>query len=440
MKKRVAKTKFPKRLVPKKKRVAAYARVSSGKDAMLHSLSEQISYYSTMIQNQPDWEYAGVYADEATTGTKENRAEFQRMLAACREGRIDLILTKSISRFARNTVTLLETVRELKSIHVDVFFEREQIHSISGDGELMLSILASFAQEESRSVSDNCKWRIRNNFKQGIPCCNQILGYRWVDGHYEIIPEEAEIVRMIFRDYLSGMGRVLIHKKLLELCLPTKMGGRWTEGSVASILKNEKYCGDLLLQKTYIVDPITKKKCINHGELKRYYVRDAHEAIVSREDYERAQEILRAGRQKFHPNSQTPVHYPFTGKLECGICGAMYRRKITGSEPKYKKPVWICPTYNQLGKQACASKQIPEDILQNVTTSVLGLEEFNPSIFEKQIERIHVVTRNKLLFVFRDGRRVSREWQDASRKWSGEQKEEARKRYYEYLERSQAHA
>ena len=328
MNNRVAKTKFPKRLVPKKKRVTAYARVSSGKDAMLHSLSEQISYYSAMIQNRPDWEYAGVFADEATTGTKENRAEFQRMLTACREGQIDLILTKSISRFARNTVTLLETVRELKGIHVDVFFEREQIHSMSGDGELMLSILASFAQEESRSVSDNCKWRIRNNFRQGTPSCCQILGYRWVDGRYEIIPEEAETVRMIFRDYLSGMGRVLIHKKLLELGLPTKTGGQWTDNGIAHLLRNEKYCGDLMLQKTYIADPITKKKCINHGELKRYYVRDAHEAIVSREDFERVQEMLRAGQEKYKHSPQAPVHYPFTGKIECGVCGAMYRRKI----------------------------------------------------------------------------------------------------------------
>lgn len=439
MGKRVAQTKFPKRLVPKKKRVAAYARVSSGKDAMLHSLSEQISYYSTMIQNRPDWEYAGVYADEATTGTKENRAEFQRMLTACRVGQIDLILTKSISRFARNTVTLLETVRELKSIHVDVFFEREQIHSMSGDGELMLSILASFAQEESRSVSDNCKWRIRNNFKQGTPSCCQILGYRWVDGRYEIVPEEAETVRMIFRDYLSGMGRVLIHKKLLELGLPTKTGGQWTDNGIAHLLRNEKYCGDLMLQKTYVADPITKKKCINHGELKRYYVRDAHEAIVSREDFERVQEILRAGQAKYQHHPQAPVHYPFTGKIECGVCGAMYRRKIAGSEPKYKKPVWICQTFNRLGKQFCASKQIPEDILKSVTASVLGMEAFDAGIFERQIERIRVIGPNQLMFLFRDGHRISREWQDASRKWSDAQKEAARKRYYEQIERSRAH-
>ena len=227
MGKRVVQTRFSQSVIPKKKRVAAYARVSSGKAAIF--ASEQIRYYSAMIQQRSDW-VRRVYADEAITGNKENRAEFQRMLAACREGKIDLILTKSISRFARNTVTLLETVRELKRIHVDVFFEREQIHSMSGDGELMLSILASFAQEESRSVSDNCKWRIRNNFRQGIPSCFQILGYRWANGHYEIIPEEAEIVRMIYRITSSGMGRGLIKGCWNQALRPKQ---HWTDGGIA---------------------------------------------------------------------------------------------------------------------------------------------------------------------------------------------------------------
>ena len=159
-----------------KKRVAAYARVSTGKDAMLHSLSEQVSYYSALIRQTPGWQYAGVYADEAMTGTKENRAEFQRLLADCREGKIDLILTKSISRFARNTVNLLETVRELKALGVDIHFERERIHTMSGDGELMLSILASFAQEESRSISENVTWGQRKRFADGKVNCQADYG------------------------------------------------------------------------------------------------------------------------------------------------------------------------------------------------------------------------------------------------------------------------
>ena len=425
-------------IMPKKKRVAAYARVSSGKDAMLHSLSEQVSYYSGLIRQNPGWQYAGVYADEAMTGTKENRAEFQRMLADCREGKIDLILTKSISRFARNTVNLLETVRELKALGVDIHFERERIHTMSGDGELMLSILASFAQEESRSVSDNCKWRIRNNFKQGIPCCNQIFGFDWVDGRYEVVPEDAEIVRMIFDSYLHGLGRGLILRKVLALNIAPRLGGQWTEGSIVRMLTNEKYCGDLMLQKTFVVDPITKRKIANNGELKRYYVRDAHEAIISREDYERVQEMLHINRRKYNPNPQAPEHYPFTGKIACGICSAAYRRKINGAAP-YTKPVWICQTYNRLGKQACASKQIPEDILERLSAEVLGADTFDPVTFTQQIASMRTIGRNQLVFVFRDGRQVIKRWENDSRKWSEEQKEQARRRYFAQRERRNTH-
>ena len=190
----------------RKKQVAAYTRVSSGKDAMLHSLSAQVSYYNDLIQKEDGWEFVGVYSDEAITGTKEGRADFQRMLADCRNGKIDMIITKSISRFARNTVTLLETVRMLKALGVDVFFEEQNIHTMSADGELMLTILASYAQEESRSASENQKWRIKKNFESGMPWCGRMLGYRIKDGQYYIIEDEAEVVRRIYRDYLAGAG------------------------------------------------------------------------------------------------------------------------------------------------------------------------------------------------------------------------------------------
>ena len=170
---------------------------------MLHSLSAQVSYYSSYIQKHREWQYTGVYADEALTGTKDDRADFQRLLTDCRAGLIDLVITKSISRFARNTVTMLETVRELKNLNVDVFFEKESIHSISGDGELMLTILASFAQEESLSVSENCKWRMRDKFKKGIPNTLEVYGYTISKARFEIVPNEAETVRLIFSEYLS---------------------------------------------------------------------------------------------------------------------------------------------------------------------------------------------------------------------------------------------
>lgn len=263
----VERIRFPDKPTVKLLRTAAYARVSSGKDAMLHSLSAQVSYYNSLIQSNPEWLFCGVYADEALTGTKDNRENFQRLLSECRVGRIDLIITKSISRFARNTVTLLETIHELKELSVDVYFEEQNIHSISPDGEFMLTLLGSYAQEESYSASENQKWRIRKDFEHGRLGSITMLGYeRNIDGTLIIVPEEAEIVRMIFNDFLSGMGKNAIANKLLTMGVPAKGGGIWTAWSIRHILKNEKYCGDLLLQKSFRENHIAKRKMPNNGD------------------------------------------------------------------------------------------------------------------------------------------------------------------------------
>ena len=251
----------------RKKRVAAYARVSSGKDAMLHSLSAQVSYYSDLIQNHGDWLYTGVYSDEAKTGTKDSRAGFQNLVADCRAGKIDMVITKSISRFARNTVTLLQTVREFKALGVDIYFEEQNIHTISGDGELMMTILASYAQEESRSASENQKWRIKRSFESGIPWDRTLMGYRMENEHYVIVPREAEIVRRIYNEYLSGSGYQLIAKRLNEEGVPSRFGGKWNQSAVSRILSNHTYTGNLLLQKTFRENHITKRKIFNNGEV-----------------------------------------------------------------------------------------------------------------------------------------------------------------------------
>ena len=273
----------------RRKRVAAYARVSSGKDAQLHSLSAQISYYNNLIGNRGDWELVGIYADEAMTGTKENRPQFQRLLGDCRAGKIDMVIAKSITRLARNTVTLLETARELKALNIDIYFEKENIHTLSSDGELMLTLLASFAQEESRSASENVKWRIRKNFEKGIPTGGSMLGYRYEKGVLQVVPEEAETVKLIFDDFLSGMSATAIAKKLNRLKLPTKRGGLWSKVSVDTILRQDKYTGDLILQKTYKSDHINKKRMENHGELPMYYVENSHEALIYKETFEMVQ-------------------------------------------------------------------------------------------------------------------------------------------------------
>ena len=294
---------FPKQM-PKPKRVAAYARVSSAKDAMHHSLSAQVSHYSSYIQSHPGWEYVGVYADEAKTGTKENREQFQKLLADCRAGKIDIVLTKSVSRFARNTVTLLETVRELKGLGVDVHFEEQNIHTLSADGELMLSILASFAQAESQSVSENQKWRVKKNFSEGKPWSATLLGYRYHDGKLVIEPTEAEIVRRVFAEYLSGKGFVAIANGLRADGIPTRQGGTWCKATISKMLRNYTYTGNLLLQKTFNENYMTKRKCTNHGELPMYHAVDTHEAIIDMDTFQAVQTEIDRRAKKYTSTEQ----------------------------------------------------------------------------------------------------------------------------------------
>jgi site-specific DNA recombinase len=237
---------------PRKRKVAAYARISIEKGRTPHSLSAQISYYSKFIQGNADWEYAGVYADKAVSGLTTDRPEFQRMLSDARDGKIDIILTKSISRFARNTVDLLETVRELKDLGIEVRFQKEKIHTLSEDGELMLSLLASFAQEESRSISENVKWGIRKNFQKGIGNSFHIYGYRWTGKEFVIVEEEAKIVRLIYDNYLKGISAEKTEKQLEEMGVKSYTGGHFGNNSIRQILKQERYTGNTLFQKTHI--------------------------------------------------------------------------------------------------------------------------------------------------------------------------------------------
>lgn len=418
-----------KKILPvQRKRVAAYVRVSSGKDAQLHSLSAQISYYNNYIGSRGDWELAGIYADEAMTGTKDNRPEFQKMLTDCRAGKIDMVIAKSITRLARNTVTLLETARELKALGIDIYFEKENIHSLSTDGELMLTLLASFAQEESRSVSENVKWRIRKKFEAGIPTGQRLLGYYFKDGMLQVVPEEAKIVRQIFDDFLSGMGRSAIVRKLNRMGITTVHGNPWDTNTLYYLLRNEKYTGNLLLQKTYSLDHISKKDVKNHGELPMYYVEDSHEAIIDQETFDRVQRELDLRAEKFHrPNTGCESH-PMIGFLRCGICGRRYRRRIIHANGKYRKAAWICPTFDNCGKAVCPSQQIPEDILVNKTLEVLGIADLSREILQQQIKEIQVPQHNTLVYVFQDGNTEEVHWQNPSRResWSKEAKQKAR--------------
>lgn len=224
-------------------RVAAYARVSADKDAAFHSLEVQTEYYENCIVAHPDWKLVAIYSNNAISGTVVDRPEFQRMMEDARAGKIDRIITKSITRFARDTVVLLESVRELKRLGVDVYFEKEDMHSISPDGELLLTLLAMYAEEEARSASENQKWRIKKKFEQGQTTVGKMLGYRLVNGKLTTVPEEAEVVRQIFRDFLSGMSIHAITKKLNRSALPASRSDIWGRATIAKILKNEKYTG-----------------------------------------------------------------------------------------------------------------------------------------------------------------------------------------------------
>jgi DNA invertase Pin-like site-specific DNA recombinase len=413
-----------------RKRVAAYVRVSSGKDAMLHSLSAQISYYNRYIGKRGDWEFSGIYADEGISGTKDTRPEFQRMLEDCRSKKIDMVITKSITRFARNTATLLQTVRELKLLGIDVYFEKENINSLSTDGEFMLTILASYAQEESRSVSENQKWRIRKMFAQGRPNTCNMLGYRLFDGKLYIVPEEAEIVKTIFSDYLSDMGVNAIMKKLNDAGLSTKSGAVWHESALQKILRNEKYSGDMLLQKTFSPDHLSRKKLINRGELPMYQVIDSHDAIIDKETFARVQREIYCRAAKYHNENQPNKQYIFTSLIYCGQCGKHYRRKQTNAGTKYAKAVWICTTFNSQGKNHCPSQQIPESILLEKTTEVLGTTELGMELLKKSISIIRIPGHNRIEYIFKDGRSVEVTWENPSRRksWDETKRQAARER------------
>lgn len=400
-------------ILPLRKRVAAYARVSSGKDEALHSLASQVSFYSGLIHRNKDWEYAGVYADEAFTGTKDNRPEFKRLVADCKKGKIDIVLTKSLSRFARNTVTTLETVRLLKEYGVDVWFEKENIHSLSGDGEFMLTILASFAQEESLSASENQKWKIRKNFEDGQPSYTRLIGYYLNGDTFIIIPEEAEVVRLIFNSYLSGMGLLAICKMLMEEGYPTINGGQWRESTMRRILTNEKYVGDMLLQKTFREDHITKKTRRNKGQLPKYYIEDAHEPIIDRGTFRKVQEEIKRRAKKYATDMKPITQSDFTKKIVCEQCGAHYRRKVVAGG----KVVWICGTFNRLGKAYCPSQQIPEEILKELIGST-------------ELSEIRIPCANTVKIVLPDGTETVRTWQNRSRSesWTLEMKQKARER------------
>lgn len=416
-------------------RVAAYARVSSDKDAAFHSLEAQTEYYEEYVSAHKDWELVSIYSDNGISGTIINRPEFRRMLEDCRAGKIDLVITKSVTRFARNTVVLLETVRELKALGIDCYFEKENMHSISPDGELLLTLLAMYAEEEARSVSENQKWRVRKKFENGEPWVGNMLGYRLIHGKLVIIPEEAEIVRRIFNEYLDGNGTIKICRGLNQDGIVSFTGAKWRRSTVSTILHNEKYAGNMLLQKTYCGDFRTKRSKRNPGILRQYYVEGSHEPIISPEIFDAVQKEIERRKEIFaKTSSNVEKQYLFTGMIQCGICGHLYFRRITGSNNiPYRKPIWICHEFFELGKAVCTSQQIPESILIEKTKAILSVDELTRDIIAERIVRIEVPGHNVLKYVLKDGSQTEIHWKHRSRSesWTPEMRQAAREKALE---------
>lgn len=366
------------------KRVAAYCRVSTDREEQEHSFETQKAMYTEMIMMKPTWQMAGIYADEGITGTvAKKRPGFMKMIEDCRKGKIDMIVTKSVSRFSRNNLDCLMYVRELKQLGIPIIFEKEGINTIQVSSELLLTLFGALSQAESESISMNVKLGIRQSLKNGNVrfSYKTFLGYRkGTDGQPEIVPEQADIVRRIYNDFLAGATYLEIAKRLTEENVPT-MGGenRWFSERIKSILKNEKYKGDALLQKTYITDPISKRVKKNNGELPMYYVENSHPAIIERRIFDRVQEEIarRAGKKKVkQTGTKTELgrysgKYALTELLYCGECGTPYRR-CTWSRDGKKKIVWRCVSRLDYGKKYCKnSPSVEESRLHNAIAAAI---------------------------------------------------------------------
>ena len=371
----------------KQRRVAAYARVSTASDEQLNSVEAQKDYFDKLIRQRSDWIFVGVYADEGITGTSINRREaFNRMVTDALAGNIDLIVTKSISRFARNTVDTLNTIRQLKAANVEVFFEKENIYTMDSKGEFLITLLSSIAEEESRSISENVKWGQRKRFADGkysVPY-KHFLGYRkGTDGGMEIVPEEAKVVRWIYHMFLEGISPTAIATILTTATIPSPAGSnQWWPKTVMSILTNEKYYGAARLQKTYIADHITHEQRINNGELPSYFVENGHPGIVPKSVFMEVQDRLQ------HPDRNSSSFTLFANQIFCADCGGTYGRQYWHSTT-YNNPVWKC-NYKHLHRGGCQTPHLYEVLLIGAFRDIIQILYDNyPQVLEDCIATIN---------------------------------------------------
>ncbi len=389
----------------KRLKVAAYARVSVDFEKSLHSLSTQIEYYRNTIMGNPQWIFVGVYSDEGISGTGiEHRSGFKKLIEDCDGGLIDIILTKSIQRFARNTVDLLKTVRHLKEIGVEVRFEKENISSLSMEGELMLTILASFAQEESRSISENQRWAIQKKFEKGIPHCKfRVYGYRWRGNTLVPVANESAIVKEIYEQYLRGLTMIGIANQLNEEGKKTREGKPWTDAHIRRILKNITYTGNLLLQKQYRSDSFPKRTIINRGEKPMFLIENNHQGIIEESCWKKVQDEIQRRRDRgtfCHPTT-------FTCKIKCGHCGNNYHRKLNREATI---PYWFWTCTGKERKHICANTDVKEDVIKAACAYVLDIESFDETLFEEKVHSLTINGTDSITFLFFDGTEKTIKW------------------------------
>ncbi|WP_425603003.1 recombinase family protein [Streptococcus anginosus] len=397
-------------------RMAAYCRVSTDQDEQLSSYENQVRYYQDYIRQNTLYELVDIYADEGISGTNtKKRTEFNRLIADCRKGKVDRIIVKSISRFSRNTLDCLKYVRELKELGIGVTFEKENIDSLDAKGEVLLTILSSLAQDESRSISENATWGIRKKFERGEIRVDttKFVGYdKGENGNLVINEEQAKIVRRIFRDFLQGETPESIARSLKEEGVPGWNGKvNWYPTTIQRMFQNEKYMGDALLQKTYTVDFLTKKRSENQGQVNQYYIEGNHEAIIDKEEWEFVQlEIER--RNRFRQDNHINFYIiqceqnPFTCKVFCKECGSLFGRK-NWTTSRGKRPVWQCNNrYKVKGIQGCTNRHIDEETLQQAFLRAIEfLQENKEKLCEKwsnfsdeqKLEKYHAAQLDELL-------------------------------------------
>lgn len=373
-----------KKSIRRQLRVAAYCRVSTDSEEQMTSYEAQKTYYTDKIMQNPQWSMAGIFADEGITGTSaEKRPEFLRMIRLCRKRKIDLVLVKSISRFARNTVDCLHYIRALKEMGIAVIFEKENINTLDSEGEMLITLLGAFAQAESESISQNVRWGIRQAMREGRVSlrCKQLYGFTEDEnGQPQVLPDEAEVVRRIYKSFLRGQSIRMIKGWLDAEGIAPRKGKEWSLSSIENILKNEKYCGDVLLQKTFISDCISRKVIKNVGQLPMYLIENHHEGIVSRETYQAVQaEFARRGSRR-SPNKRAAAtglssytsRYALSDRLVCGECGTLYRR-CTWVRKGGKKIVWRCSSRLDYGSRYCKhSPTMEEGALQRAIMAAVN--------------------------------------------------------------------